>query len=46
VLQSVEERVSAGVRPLSGSARRAFGFLLGPPPVGDRAEGSDAPRGA
>jgi len=46
VLQSVEERVNAGVRPLSGSARRAFGFLLGTPPVGDQAEGSDAPRGA
>ena len=46
VLQSVEERVNAGVRPLSGSARRAFGFLLGTPPGGAPAEGSDAPRGA
>ncbi len=40
VLQSVEERVNAGVRPLSGSARRAFGFLLGTPPVDDQAERS------
>lgn len=30
VLQTVGERVGAGVRPLSGSARRAFGFLMGP----------------
>ncbi len=46
VLQSVEERVNAGVRPLSGSARRAFGFLLGTPTEGDAREVSDAPRGA
>jgi hypothetical protein len=32
VLQSVGDRVNAGVRPLSGTARHAFGFLLGPPP--------------
>jgi hypothetical protein len=31
VFQGVGDRVQAGVRPLSGSARRAFGFLLGPP---------------
>lgn len=30
VLQSVGEGVNQGMRPLSGSARRAFGFLLGP----------------
>lgn len=30
VLNEVGERVNAGVRPLSGSARHAFGFLLGP----------------
>ena len=30
VLQGVGSRVQAGVRPLSGSARHAFGFLLGP----------------
>lgn len=30
VLQSVGKRFGAGVRPLSGSARRAFGFLMGP----------------
>jgi hypothetical protein len=28
VLRSVGDRVGAGVRPLSGSALRAFGFLL------------------
>ncbi len=28
VLRSVGDRVGAGVRPLSGSAMRAFGFLL------------------
>ena len=44
VLQSVEERVNAGVRPLSGSARRAFGFLLGTPPDGDRRK-ARTPRG-
>jgi hypothetical protein len=32
VLQQVGERVSAGVKPISGSARHAFSFLLGPPP--------------
>ncbi len=46
VLQSVEERVNAGVRPLSGSARRAFGFLLGTPTEGTQGEVSDVPRGA
>jgi len=30
VLQSVGQRVNEGVRPLSGSAKHAFGFLLGP----------------
>jgi hypothetical protein len=30
VLQKVSGRVNAGIRPLSGSARHAFGFLLGP----------------
>ncbi len=29
VWRGVEDRVSAGVRPLEGSARHAFGFLLG-----------------
>ena len=29
VLQDVGQRVNEGVRPLSGSARHAFGFLLG-----------------
>ena len=32
VLRSVGERLTAGVRPISGSARHAFSFLLGPPP--------------
>ena len=39
VLQSVGERVGAGVGPISGSARHAFSFLLGPPP-----EPAPAPR--
>lgn len=30
VLHSVGQRVNEGVRPLSGSAKHAFGFLLGP----------------
>jgi hypothetical protein len=30
VLQSVGDGVNRGVRPLSGTARRAFGFLIGP----------------
>ncbi len=46
VLQRVEERVNAGVRPLSGSARRAFGFLLGTPSGGAPGDAPDAPRGA
>ena len=40
VLQSVGERVNEGVRPLSGSAKHAFGFLLGPALDGEK----DAPR--
>ncbi len=39
LLRSVGERVNAGVKPLSGSARHAFSFLLGPPP-------EDAPAGS
>jgi hypothetical protein len=31
VFQSVGDRLNAGVRPFSGTARHAFGFLLGPP---------------
>jgi hypothetical protein len=34
--QEVGHRVNAGVRPLSGSARSAFGFLLRPARPGDR----------
>lgn len=30
LLQTVGEQVNAGVRPISGSARHAFSFLLGP----------------
>jgi hypothetical protein len=30
VLSRVGDQINAGVRPLSGSARHAFGFLLGP----------------
>jgi hypothetical protein len=33
VLRDVGERVNEGVRPLSGTARHAFGFLLGAPEV-------------
>ncbi|MFO0909941.1 MAG: hypothetical protein U0835_27840 [Isosphaeraceae bacterium] len=52
VWQEVGERVNAGVRPFSGTARSAFGFLLGP--AGDPAAGprngasgvGPAPRGA
>ena len=33
VLQDVGERVNEGVRPLSGTARQAFGFLFGPAPA-------------
>ncbi|MDR3636781.1 MAG: hypothetical protein P4L84_23455 [Isosphaeraceae bacterium] len=36
MLQTVGERVNEGVRPLSGSARHAFGFLLGPALDDDR----------
>ncbi len=31
-IQQVGDRLASGVRPLSSSARQAFGFLLGPPP--------------
>ena len=33
VLQQVGDHLSAGVQPLSSTARHAFGFLLGPPPA-------------
>jgi hypothetical protein len=36
LLQTVGQRVNAGVKPISGSARHAFSFLLGPPPGTDR----------
>lgn len=36
VWRGVGERVHAGVRPLEGSARHAFGFLLGDSPEEDR----------
>jgi len=44
VLQHVGDRINAGVRPLSGSARHAFGFLLEPALGDEPAKGSD--RGA
>ncbi len=31
-IQQVGDHLASGVRPLSSSARQAFGFLLGPPP--------------
>jgi hypothetical protein len=33
LLQQVGDHVATGVRPLSNTARHAFGFLLGPPPT-------------
>ena len=33
ILQQVGHHLSAGVQPLSSTARHAFGFLLGPPPA-------------
>ena len=33
MLQQVGDRLATGVRPLSSTARHAFGFLLGPAPV-------------
>jgi hypothetical protein len=39
LLQSVGQRVNEGVKPISGSARHAFSFLLGPPPDPDPAPG-------
>ena len=42
VLQRVGDEVAAGVRPLSNSARHAFGFLLDTPrPAGSRPSGSN-----
>ncbi|MCA1686628.1 MAG: hypothetical protein LC745_11780 [Planctomycetia bacterium] len=35
VWREVGDRVNAGVRPLEGSARHAFGFLVGAPPDED-----------
>jgi hypothetical protein len=42
VLRSVGDRVGAGVRPLSGSALHAFGFLL-PSGAADAPEAPPAP---
>jgi hypothetical protein len=46
VWERVEERVSAGVQPLSGTARSAFGFLLGTPGNQGPHTPSAPPRGA
>lgn len=46
VFRGVGERVNAGVRPLSGTARSAFGFLLGAPDPQGRATPAAPPRGA
>jgi hypothetical protein len=35
VIHKVGQRVNAGVKPISGSAHHAFGFLFGPPPGPD-----------
>jgi hypothetical protein len=37
LLQDVGQRVNESVKPISGSARHAFSFLLGPPPGPDPA---------
>jgi hypothetical protein len=37
LLQNVGQRVNASVKPITGSARHAFSFLLGPPPGPDPA---------
>jgi hypothetical protein len=42
VLQQVGDHLAAGVRPLSSTARHAFGFLLGPDRPGSRAKRSTA----
>jgi hypothetical protein len=46
VFQGVGARVNAGVRPLSGTARSAFGFLIGTPDGVNRAAPATPPRGA
>ena len=45
VLQSVGDHVNRGFRPLSGSARHAFGFLIGPA-LGEKTAGRARERGA
>jgi len=42
LLEAVGERVNAGVRPISGSARHAFSFLLAP--ISDPPPAAPAPR--
>lgn len=42
LLKAVGDRVGAGVKPLSGSARHAFSFLLGPP---DEPDPTTSPQG-
>lgn len=42
LLQSIGDRLDRGARPLSGSARRAFGFLI-PDPGPDPAPGDEPP---
>ncbi len=44
-LQRVGDRLNAGVRPLEGSARHAFGFLIGPD-AGRAKPATPSPRGA
>ena len=45
-IQAVGERVGEGVKPLAGSARKAFDFLLGPVDEGDAPPADRVGRGA
>jgi hypothetical protein len=47
IVQGVGDRLSAGVGPISDTARHAFGFLLGPPrPRSGSGDGQSNPTGA
>jgi hypothetical protein len=46
-IQQVSDHFASGVRPISSTARQAFGFLLGPtPPKAERRDNPPAARGA
>jgi hypothetical protein len=46
VLRTVGDGVQGGIRPLTGTARHAFGFLLGPSPAPPHAAETPTGRGA